>query len=194
MVNVAIFASGNGSNAENIANYFSDNNNISITLIVSNKSDAYVHERAKKLRIPSVSFNKIEFADGIKILKTLKDYKIDFIVLAGFLLKVPDSILESYPESIINIHPALLPKHGGKGMYGDRVHQAVKNAGDLETGITIHYINENYDEGDIIFQSFCDVLLEDTPDDIANKVHALEYEHYPKVIEETIKKYCLKSR
>jgi phosphoribosylglycinamide formyltransferase-1 len=194
MVNVAIFASGNGSNAENIANYFSDNNNISITLIVSNKSDAYVHERAKKLRIPSVSFNKIEFADGIKILKTLKDYKIDFIVLAGFLLKVPDSILESYPESIINIHPALLPKHGGKGMYGDRVHQAVKNAGDLETGITIHYINENYDEGDIIFQSFCDVLPEDTPDDIANKVHALEYEHYPKVIEETIKKYCLKSR
>jgi phosphoribosylglycinamide formyltransferase-1 len=194
MVNVAIFASGNGSNAENIANYFSDNNNISITLIVSNKSDAYVHERAKKLRIPSVSFNKIEFADGIKILKTLKDYKIDFIVLAGFLLKVPDSILESYPESIINIHPALLPKHGGKGMYGDRVHQAVKNAGDLETGITIHYINENYDEGDIIFQSFCDVLLEDTPDDIANKVHALEYEHYPKVIEETVKKYCLKSR
>ena len=179
MVNVAIFASGNGSNAENIANYFSDNNNISITLIVSNKSDAYVHERAKKLRIPSVSFNKIEFADGIKILKTLKDYKIDFIVLAGFLLKVPDSILESYPESIINIHPALLPKHGGKGMYGDRVHQAVKNAGDLETGITIHYINENYDEGDIIFQSFCDVLLEDTPDDIANKVHALEYEHFP---------------
>ena len=193
MVNVAIFASGNGSNAENIANYFSDNNNISITLIVSNKSDAYVHERAKKLRIPSVSFNKIEFADGIKILKTLKDYKIDFIVLAGFLLKVPDSILESYPESIINIHPALLPKHGGKGMYGDRVHQAVKNAGDLETGITIHYINENYDEGDIIFQSFCDVLPEDTPDDIANKVHALEYEHYPKVIEETVKKYCLKS-
>ncbi len=194
MVNVAIFASGNGSNAENIANYFSDNNNIRITLIVSNKSDAYVHERAKKLRIPSVSFNKIEFADGIKILKTLKDYKIDFIVLAGFLLKVPDSILESYPESIINIHPALLPKHGGKGMYGDRVHQAVKNAGDLETGITIHYINENYDEGDIIFQSFCDVLPEDTPDDIANKVHALEYEHYPKVIEETVKKYCLKSR
>ncbi|MDD2589711.1 MAG: phosphoribosylglycinamide formyltransferase [Fermentimonas sp.] len=194
MVNVAIFASGNGSNAENIANYFSDNNNICITLIVSNKSDAYVHERAKKLRIPSVSFNKIEFADGIKILKTLKDYKIDFIVLAGFLLKVPDSILESYPESIINIHPALLPKHGGKGMYGDRVHQAVKNAGDLETGITIHYINENYDEGDIIFQSFCDVLPEDTPDDIANKVHALEYEHYPKVIEETVKKYCLKSR
>ena len=194
MVNVAIFASGNGSNAENIANYFSDNNNISITLIVSNKSDAYVHERAKKLRIPSVSFNKIEFADGIKILKTLKDYKIDFIVLAGFLLKVPDSILESYPECIINIHPALLPKHGGKGMYGDRVHQAVKNAGDLETGITIHYINENYDEGDIIFQSFCDVLPEDTPDDIANKVHALEYEHYPKVIEETVKKYCLKSR
>jgi len=194
MVNVAIFASGNGSNAENIANYFSDNNNISITLIVSNKSDAYVHERAKKLRIPSVSFNKIEFADGIKILKTLKDYKIDFIVLAGFLLKVPDSILESYPECIINIHPALLPKHGGKGMYGDRIHQAVKNAGDLETGITIHYINENYDEGDIIFQSFCDVLPEDTPDDIANKVHALEYEHYPKVIEETVKKYCLKSR
>ena len=193
MVNVAIFASGNGSNAENIANYFSDNNNISITLIVSNKSDAYVHERAKKLRIPSVSFNKIEFADGIKILKTLKDYKIDFIVLAGFLLKVPDSILESYPESIINIHPALLPKHGGKGMYGDRVHQAVKNAGDLETGITIHYINENYDEGDIIFQSFCDVLLEDTPDDIANKVHALEYEHYPKIIEKTIKNYFSKT-
>ena len=183
MVNVAIFASGNGSNAENIANYFSDNNNISITLIVSNKSDAYVHERAKKLRIPSVSFNKIEFADGIKILKTLKDYKIDFIVLAGFLLKVPDSILESYPECIINIHPALLPKHGGKGMYGDHVHKAVRASGDTESGITIHYVNKHYDEGAVVFQATCAIEPSDSYEDIARKVHALEYEHFPKVIE-----------
>ncbi|HHU41071.1 MAG TPA: phosphoribosylglycinamide formyltransferase [Fermentimonas caenicola] len=187
MVNVAIFASGNGSNAENIANYFLNNLDINIVLIVSNRVNAYVHERAKKLGIPSVTFCKSDFADGTSILKTLKDYNTDFIVLAGFLLKVPETILLSYPERIVNIHPALLPKYGGKGMYGDYVHQAVKAGGDQQSGITIHYVNENYDEGDIIFQSTCEVLPTDTPEDIANKVHALEYEHYPKIVEEIIK-------
>ncbi|MDD4777397.1 MAG: phosphoribosylglycinamide formyltransferase [Fermentimonas sp.] len=192
MVNVAIFASGNGTNAENIAKYFSVNSDIKITLIVSNRSDAYVHERAKKLCIPSITYNKSDFADGSAILKTLKDYEIDFIVLAGFLVKVPESILLSYPDRIVNIHPALLPKYGGKGMYGDHVHQAVKDSGEAQSGITIHYVNENYDEGNIIFQSYCDVLPNDTPDDIANKVHSLEYEHYPKIIEKTIKNTPLK--
>ncbi len=194
MVNVAIFASGNGSNAENITNYFSENEDIRVALIVSNRSNAFVHERAKKLGVPSVTFNKSDFADSSSIIKTLKEYDIDFIVLAGFLLKVPKALLLLYPNCIINIHPALLPKYGGKGMYGDRVHQAVKNAGDVQSGITIHFINENYDEGSIIFQSFCDVTPEDTASDIANKVHALEYEYYPKVIEETIKNYFLKRK
>lgn len=193
MVNVAIFASGNGSNAENIANYFSHKDDINISLIISNRSDAYVHERAKQLNIPSFTFNKSEFNSGLSVLKTLKDYKIDFIVLAGFLLKVPEAILSSYPECIVNIHPALLPKYGGKGMYGDNVHKAVKEGGEVKSGITIHYVNENYDEGNIIFQSSCDVLPTDTPDDIAKKVHALEYEHYPKIIEKTIKNYFSKT-
>ncbi|MDD2298336.1 MAG: phosphoribosylglycinamide formyltransferase [Fermentimonas sp.] len=193
MVNVAIFSSGNGSNAENIANYFSENSDINVVLIVSNRTNAFVHERAKKLGIPSVTYNKSDFADGSAILKTLKDYEIDFIVLAGFLLKVPEAILLSYPERIVNIHPALLPKYGGKGMYGDYVHQAVKEGGELQSGITIHYVNEHYDEGNIIFQSNCDVLPTDTPEDIANKVHKLEYEHYPKIIEEIIKNYFHKN-
>ena len=187
MTNIAIFASGSGSNAENIANYFASHQDINVAMIISNRSDAYVHERAKNLNIPSFTFKKSDFDDGTAVLNKMADYEIDFIVLAGFLLKVPHSIMESFPNCIINIHPALLPKYGGKGMYGNNVHNAVKNAGEKETGITIHYINENYDEGDIIFQAKCEVADLDTPQDIANKVQTLEQIHFPKIIEQTVR-------
>ena len=186
MKKIAIFASGSGSNAENIARYFSDSDKIEISLILSNKKDAFVHERAKKLGIPSYTFNKKEFDEGELILETMRQYEIDFIVLAGFLLKVSQPILDAFPNKIINIHPALLPKYGGKGMYGDRVHSAVVDAGEKESGISIHYVNEHYDEGDIIFQDKCEVLPSDSPDDVAQKVHELEYKHFPSIIESII--------
>lgn len=187
MTRIALFASGSGSNAENIVRYFSEKEDISIPLIISNKKDAYVHERASRLGVPSLTFSKAEFDEGSVVVDTLHTYNIDFIVLAGFLLKVSQPLLDAYPGRIINIHPALLPKFGGKGMYGDRVHQAVVEAGETESGITIHYIDENYDEGDIIFQTTCEVLADDTPDEVARKVHALEYACFPRVIEAVIK-------
>ena len=187
MTNIAIFASGSGSNAENIVNYFASHQEINVAMIISNRFDAYVHERAKQLGVPSFTFKKTDFDNGTDVLNKMAEYEIDFIVLAGFLLKVPHSIVEAFPNSIINIHPALLPKYGGKGMYGDNVHNSVKNAGEKETGITIHYINENYDEGDIIFQAKCEVSGLDSPEDIANKVHLLEQRHFPKIIEETVR-------
>jgi phosphoribosylglycinamide formyltransferase-1 len=183
MIKIAILASGSGSNAENIVNYFKGNNAVAIPLIISNKQDAYVHERAKKLNIESVTFSKNDFEATNLVLNRLKENDIDFIVLAGFLLKVPENILRAYPDKIINIHPALLPKHGGKGMYGDNVHKAVVEAGEKESGITIHYVNENYDEGAIIFQAKCPVDKDDTYEDVAKKVHALEYAHFPVIIE-----------
>ena len=181
---VAILASGSGSNAENIIRYFRSKNNkdVCFQVIISNKEDAYVHERAKNLGISSYTFKKSDFESG-KVLEFLKEQSIDFIILAGFLLKVPENLLQAYPNKIINIHPALLPKFGGKGMYGSYVHEAVVAAKEKESGITIHYVNENYDEGQIIFQAKCEVLPTDTPDDVAEKVHALEYEFFPKVIE-----------
>lgn len=183
-INIAIFASGSGSNAQNIIQYFEQSNHFIFPLIVTNKADAYVHQRAKALNIKSVNFSKDEFASGENILKLLSEYGIDAIVLAGFLLKVPESLIKAYPERIINIHPALLPKFGGKGMYGDNVHRAVRDSGDTESGITIHYVNQNYDEGNIIFQAKCPVVPTDSYEDIAQKVHELEYAHFPKVIEQ----------
>lgn len=187
MKRIAIFASGSGSNAENIIRYFSDNDEIEISLILSNKKAAFVHERAKKLGVPSYTFSKTEFDEAELILETLRQYNIDFIVLAGFLLKVSPPLLKAFPNKIINIHPALLPKYGGKGMYGDRVHRTVMEAGEKETGISIHYVNEHYDEGDIIFQAACEVLPDDTLGDIARRVHHLEYKHFPAVIEEIVR-------
>ena len=181
---IALLASGSGSNAENILQYFSKNDNFAFPLIISNKANAFVHERAKKLNIPSFTFSKEEFSEGKDIVRLLKEQQIDCIVLAGFLLKIPLVLINEYPNKIINIHPALLPKFGGKGMYGHYVHNAVAAAGETESGITIHYVNSNYDEGSIIFQAKCPVLPTDTPDMIAEKVHALEYEYFPKVIEE----------
>lgn len=183
MRNIAIFASGSGTNAENIAQYFANSENIKVSVVLSNKPGAGVHERVRKLGIPSCSFTKEEFADGAPILRELAAHDVDFIVLAGFLSKVAAPILAAYPDRIVNIHPALLPKFGGKGMYGSHVHEAVVRSGERESGITIHYINERYDEGAVIFQAACPVAPDDTPDDVAGKVHALEYEYYPLVIE-----------
>ena len=187
MKRIAIFASGSGSNAENIANYFKGSQEVEIPLILANNPEAYVLERAKKLGIDSVVVTNKEFREGDKVLAIMQEYKIDFIVLAGFLLLVPAKLIEAYPGRIVNIHPALLPKHGGKGMYGDHVHESVVASGDTESGITIHLIDERYDCGTTFFQATCPVLPTDTPHDVAEKVHALEYKHFPQVIEEIIK-------
>ncbi len=188
MKRVAIFASGSGSNAENIIRYFRKDENVTVPLILSNKKDAYIHERAKRWGVPSFSFTKKEFDEADLILEMLAQYEIDFIVLAGFLLKVSEPILKAYPGSVVNIHPALLPKFGGKGMYGDKVHKAVVAAGEKVSGITIHYVNENYDEGDVIFQAECALSPADSPEEVAQKVHQLEYRWFPQVIAEVLKK------
>lgn len=188
MINIAIFASGSGSNAENITNYFKDNEGVSIKVIISNKVDAFVHKRAEILGVESLTFSKESFENSSLVLDCLREKQIDFIVLAGFLLKIPQNLIDAYPQKIVNIHPALLPKFGGKGMYGDNVHKAVVASGEVESGITIHYINENYDEGDIIFQAKCDVLPGDSYEKVAEKVHQLEYVHFPPVINAVLSK------
>ena len=184
--NIAIFASGSGTNAENIARYFQKNENISVSFVLSNKADAFVLERAKNLNIPTVVFTKKEMEETDEILQILKEYEVDFIVLAGFLLKIPPYLVEIFPNRIINIHPALLPKYGGKGMYGRFVHEAVVANKEKESGISIHFVNEHYDEGAIIFQAKCAVSPIETPDDVAQKIHELEYEYFPKIIEQVI--------
>jgi len=187
-INIAIFGSGSGTNAENIIQYFESNPFIKVALVLSNKADAYILERARLHHIPSVVYTKSEFQNEDGLLALLGEHKVDFVVLAGFLLQIPVALIHAYPNKIVNIHPALLPNYGGKGMYGNRVHEAVIAAGDKQSGITIHYIDEHYDSGSIIFQTTCDVLPTDTSDDLAAKVHALEYKYFPKVIEETIHK------
>ena len=186
MIRIAIFASGNGSNAENIIRYFSKNHEIKPVIVLSNKKEAFVHQRAQQLGIPSYTFSKMEFDDGTLVLKKLREYCVDFVVLAGFLLKISQPLLDAFPNKMVNIHPALLPKFGGKGMYGNHVHRAVIEARERESGITIHYVNEHYDEGNIIFQASCEVLPNDTPDDVAQKVSELEFTWFPKVIEEVV--------
>ncbi len=188
MKNIAIFASGSGTNAENIITYFSTRNTAKVALVLSNKRDSLVLERAAKHNIRSVFFDRKEFYVSGKVLRYLLLYKIDFIVLAGFLWLVPDIILEKYHDRIINIHPALLPGYGGKGMYGENVHKAVIKNHDKQSGISIHYVNESYDKGDIIFQVRCKVDASDTPDSLAKKIHDLEYQHYPKIIEDLVVK------
>jgi len=181
--NIVIFASGSGTNAEHIIRYFQEKKTASVKLVLSNKKEAYVLERAKQLNVPCCYFPKNEWEEGQKILTLLKTNEIELIVLAGFLLKIPQTLLDAYPHKIINIHPALLPKYGGKGMYGKYVHEAVIAAGEKETGITIHYIDEEYDHGKILFQETCSIEFTDTPEEVAAKVHALEYAYYPQVIE-----------
>lgn len=186
MKRISIFASGSGSNAENIVRYFSGSDEVECALILSNRPDAKVLDRAKRLGVPSMVFNRKEFYHSDIILERLLETGTDLIVLAGFLWLVPENLLRTFKDRIINIHPALLPKYGGKGMYGMKVHEAVKKSGDEVSGITIHFVNERYDEGEIIFQAECPVEQEDTPESIAEKVHELEYRYYPKVIEKLL--------
>ena len=186
--NIAIFASGSGSNAENIFNYFRDSENVRINLILTNNKNAFVIERSKKLNIPYIVFNRDMFYKSDEIINILKENNTDFIVLAGFLWLIPEQLINAYRNKIVNIHPAILPKYGGKGMYGERVHEAVVANKEKESGITIHYVNENYDEGDIIFQEKCDVKENDTANDVANKIHKMEYKYFPKVIANLINK------
>lgn len=186
MKRIAIFASGNGTNAQRIMEYFQGSHQISVGLILSNNRNAYVMERARKAKIPTICFNRKEFYESNFILDILTVQGIGFIVLAGFLWLIPGYLLDAYKGNIINIHPALLPKYGGKGMYGMRVHEAVIQSGDKESGISIHYVNEKYDDGQIIFQAKCMVEAIDTPESLAEKIHILEHANYPRVIESVI--------
>ena len=188
MTNIAIFASGSGSNAQKIAEHFNGTDDIGVSLILTNNPDAFVLERASQLGIPTHVFSRDEFYKSTSVLNELRKSDVDFIVLAGFMWLVPSYLVAAYSGKMVNIHPALLPKFGGKGMYGDHVHKAVKEAGETVTGITIHFVNERYDEGDIIHQAKCTIEAHDTPADIASKVHALEYQYYPQVIEQVIRK------
>jgi phosphoribosylglycinamide formyltransferase 1 len=185
MQNIAILASGSGSNAEKIVEYFDKNEQIKVKSILTNNPSAGVIERANRLGIGLVVFDRTQFKNG-DVLAQLAHNQIDWVVLAGFLWLIPADWVQAFPNRIINIHPALLPKFGGKGMYGSRVHEAVVAAQEIETGITIHFVNEHYDDGAIIFQATTPVLPTDTPDDVAQKIHALEYEFFPKIIEKTI--------
>jgi phosphoribosylglycinamide formyltransferase 1 len=186
MPRLAVFASGNGSNAQRIIEYFSGHSTINVTLILCNKPDAYVLTRASNLGIPAMIFNRTTFYGSDLVRETLESNHIDFLILAGFLWLIPQNLLTVYPGRIINIHPALLPKYGGKGMYGMKVHEAVIAAGDPVSGITIHRVDEKYDEGKIIFQAKCPVDKEDTPESLAEKIHALEYRYFPEVIEKIV--------
>ncbi|TSA26957.1 MAG: phosphoribosylglycinamide formyltransferase [Bacteroidetes bacterium] len=186
MQRIAIFASGSGTNAQRIMEYFRDHPKIAVHLVLSNKAEAPVLERARKFHIPTVVFTRDEFYNSRFILDILSVQGIDLLVLAGFLWLIPDYLIHAFPRRIINIHPALLPKYGGKGMYGMRVHEAVIQSGDRESGISIHYVNEQYDEGELIFQAQCPIELGETPETLASKVHELEYRHYPEVIEKVM--------
>ena len=186
MDRIAIFASGSGTNAERIVSYFRKHPSIEVGLILSNRHDAFVLERARELGIPSAVFGRQQLYETDFVLNILKENNITFIVLAGFLWLVPQNLLTAYSGRILNIHPALLPNYGGKGMYGMKVHEAVISSGDKESGITIHNVNERYDAGDIVFQARCPVLPADTPESLASRIHALEYEHYPKIIEQQL--------
>ena len=185
MKNISVFASGSGTNAENIMFFFINDANFRINAVFSDNANAFVLERANKFGIKSFIFTNQELKNTDIVLNLLKTEKTDFIILAGFLKLIPKNILQAFPGRIINIHPALLPKYGGKGMYGDNIHKAVKNAGETETGITIHLVNEKYDDGKIIFQAKCKIKPDYDYKKIAKKIHTLEYEHYPKIIKKT---------
>lgn len=188
MKRIAIFASGNGSNAENIIRYFKEKERAAeVCLVVCNRKEAGVYERCQRLGIDILHVPKAEINSIEKMLPILENYSIDYIVLAGFMLMIPEFLLERFPRCIVNIHPSLLPKYGGKGMHGHHVHEAVVAACEKESGITIHYVNEFCDEGEIIFQASVPVLKSDTPEDVENKIHDLEKKHFPRVIEEIVK-------
>ena len=186
MTNIAIFVSGSGTNCENIIRHFTDSKNVKIALVLSNRSDAYALVRADKYNIPTVILPKTDFYKEEQLLGLMQTYAIDFIVLAGFLLMIPDFLIHAYNRRMVNLHPALLPKFGGKGMYGHHVHEAVKAAGETETGMTVHWVSSICDGGEIIAQYRTPINPEDTPDDIAAKEHILEQKYFPKVIEQVL--------
>ncbi|MFB6320024.1 phosphoribosylglycinamide formyltransferase [Saccharicrinis sp. FJH54] len=187
MNKLALLASGSGSNVENFYNYFKNNHDIEISIVLCNNPKAFVIERCRRLGIPCVVINRTQFYNSDEIIEVLKSYSIDFIVLAGFLWLIPDNLIKAYNRKMVNIHPALLPKFGGKGMYGDNVHKAVVEHKEVKSGITVHYVNENFDEGEIIFQAECPVLPDDTYAEVAAKVHELEYAWFPRIVERLLK-------
>lgn len=183
MKKIAIFASGSGTNARNLISYFSTEKGAVVSIVMSNRSDAFVLERARNMSVDTMVFDRTDFYESGKVLDVLLERKIDLVVLAGFLWLVPESLIDRFVGRIVNIHPALLPSYGGKGMYGDKVHRAVIENGERVSGITVHLVNNNYDEGDILFQATCPVLRDDTPGSLAERIHELEYRYYPAVIE-----------
>ncbi len=187
MKNIAIFASGSGTNAENLIRFFRTSQFGQVRVVFSNRSNAGVIDRAQSLEVESLVFTREQFYNSLKVLDLLIERDIDYIVLAGFLWLVPAYLLLPFENKIVNIHPAMLPKYGGKGMYGSRVHEAVIEARESESGITIHYVNAKYDEGDIIFQAKCNVDSDESPDSLAAKIHELEYEYFPTVVENLLK-------
>ena len=191
MINIAIFASGSGTNCENLIRFFEHSNSIRIALVVCNKADAYALVRASNLGVPTAILPKAELNVPEITLPLLRKYNIQFIVLAGFLPLIPDVLVKAYPRCIVNIHPSLLPKYGGKGMWGHHVHEAVKAAGDSETGMTVHYVSNVCDGGEIIAQFRIPLSPTDTADDIAAKEHLLEMEHFPKVVQQVVEKELL---
>ena len=184
---LAIFASGSGSNAENICNYFAESSNVEVVLICTNKQDALIVKRAKKLNIPVLVFTKYELNNFIDLHKKLQSIGVDVVILAGFLLKVPSKMIDSYPNRIINIHPSLLPKYSGKGMYGNNIHKAVIENKETESGISIHFVNQNYDEGELILQERCAISSDESVETLTQKIRELEYSYFPNAIEKTIK-------
>lgn len=186
MINLAILASGNGTNAQQISEYFAGSSQVKVDCIIYNRKDAFVAERARQLGIPAQYFGRADFYDNHRVVEYLQQHRIDWIILAGFLWLVPEELLQLYPGRIINIHPALLPKYGGKGMYGHHVHEAVIAHHEKESGITIHLIDNRYDCGTTLFQAKCQLTDKDTPDTLAEKIHLLEKEHFPRVIEKTV--------
>ncbi|MBT5698917.1 MAG: phosphoribosylglycinamide formyltransferase [Flavobacteriales bacterium] len=186
MKKIAIFASGNGTNAENICNYFINNKNIGVVLLATNKKTAFVVERVKKFNLPVFSFTKEELNNTSLVQKKLLEYSVDLIVLSGFLLKVPENIISLFPNKIINIHPSLLPKFGGRGMYGENVCRSVIDAKEVQSGITIHYVNNNYDEGNIIFQEKISLVKNESVESLLEKIRVLEMRFFPVVIERVV--------
>ncbi|MBK3519455.1 phosphoribosylglycinamide formyltransferase [Carboxylicivirga marina] len=186
MKKIVLFASGSGSNVENIVKYFKENQKVEISKVYTNNPNAYVIERCKTLGVPCQIFGRKEFRENLAVLNDLNAIQPDLIVLAGFLWLVPSAYVEAYPDKIINIHPALLPNYGGKGMFGSHVHESVVANNESESGITIHFVNEKYDDGNVIRQEKCKVVDTDTADDVANKVHDLEYKYFPITIKELL--------
>ena len=186
-VNVAVFVSGGGTNCENLITYFKDSEQVNIALVISNKADAYALVRAERHGVPTAVVPKVELPDEQKLLSLLRNYDIQFIVLAGFLPLVPDYLINAFPKRIINLHPALLPKFGGKGMWGHHVHEAVKAAGETETGMTVHYVTPVCDGGEIIAQFRVSLSPSDSVDDIAEKEHLLEMQYFPNVVEKVLR-------